>query len=96
MNAIRFAVIGSVEEEAAWQGNRQTSNAVVESFIDKGDKRIRTLVTPNIIRTNEPNEVRVDLFKGKFIPISNWIGNERIFYYLQTDDSELQLMMQPQ
>lgn len=66
INEWLFTVIGSVIEDSVWQNNRYYVKEYVESYIQVEGKRLKTLITPNVIRTNEPNEVLVELFQGNF------------------------------
>lgn len=58
-------VIGSVSNENVWEDNRYTAKQFVESFVRAGNLRLKTLLTPDIVRSDEPNDVVIRIFKGK-------------------------------
>lgn len=47
------------------------SDSYDESYVMKGNKRLKSLITPGIVRPNEPNEVLIEIFAGNNLLISN-------------------------
>lgn len=41
-------------------------NSYTESYILKGDKLLISLITPDVLRKNEPNEIFIEIDAGNF------------------------------
>lgn len=58
-------VIGQETQEDVYRDGRTITESYSESYVSKDGARIKSLTTPGIIRSNEPNEILVEIFAGK-------------------------------
>lgn len=57
-------MIGAVVEHQVFKNHNYRLISYVESFVRNSKQRITSLLTPGIVRNDEPNEVLVEIFKG--------------------------------
>lgn len=53
-------------------------NGYQETYVEKNGEQLKTLATPGIIRSDQPNEVIVEIVNGG----NNWIEIDCFTYYI--------------